>query len=258
LTGRHGSGVRQSGRQGRPCLKTKPGFDGSGGSARYFVYADRRRPSQEPGRVWGSKPIPDTYSSEQRIGRVVHGLLRGFRVQGLEGRGGEGSRELEEMSLCEKRAECRGEIARVAGRRACRSAARAGRGRVIDRRTRSVYRRARGQSSKRRASAILGHPRSRDELIRLPAAPGGPFGEQPGPWYARRREPGLPKAYAITLGLVSAPVSAWAASGLHGVDRIVVGFVVLVAPSWALESWWKERRRMRDDRLLPELEQGPT
>jgi len=99
---------------------------------------------------------------------------------------------------------------------------------------------------------------SRDELIQLRATLGGPFGEEPGPWYARRREPGLPKAYAIPLGLVSTPVSAWVASGFHGVDRIVIGFVVLVAPSWALESWWKERRRMRDDRLLPEFEQRPT
>jgi hypothetical protein len=99
---------------------------------------------------------------------------------------------------------------------------------------------------------------SRDELIQLPAAPGGPFGEERRPWCARRREPGLPKKYAIPLGLVSTPVSAWVASGFHGVDRIVVGFVILVAPSWALESWWKERRRMRDDWLLPELERSPT
>ena len=105
---------------------------------------------------------------------------------------------------------------------------------------------------------IWGITGTREDLIQLPSAPGGPFGEEPGPWYSRRRgEPGLPRMYAIPLGVVSTPVSAWAASGFHGVDRIVVGFLVLVAPSWALESWWKQRRRNRDDQVLPELERSP-
>lgn len=99
---------------------------------------------------------------------------------------------------------------------------------------------------------------SKDELIQLPAALGGPFGEEPGPWYSRRRgEPGLRKAHAFLLGVVSTSVSGWAASGFHGADRIVVGFLVLVVPSWVLESWGKQRRRNREDRVLPELERNP-
>jgi hypothetical protein len=105
---------------------------------------------------------------------------------------------------------------------------------------------------------IWGITGSRDELIQLPAAPGGPFGEEGRPWYARRRgEPGLPRAYAVPVAIVSAPLSAWAASGLHGVDSIIVVFLVFFVPSWALESWWKQRRRNRDDRVLTGLERSP-
>jgi hypothetical protein len=96
----------------------------------------------------------------------------------------------------------------------------------------------------------------REELIRLPPAARGPFGEDLAPWY-KRRSKGAPREYSIPVGFVSALLSTWAASGLHGLDRIVVGFLVLVAPSWALESWWKQRTRQREDRLLPELEQSP-
>lgn len=88
---------------------------------------------------------------------------------------------------------------------------------------------------------------SREELIQLPPAPNGPFGEDPDAWYKRRSaKPGVPRSYSIPVGLVSTPFSAWAASGLHGLDRIVVGFVVLVAPSWALESWRKKRTQQRE------------
>jgi hypothetical protein len=100
---------------------------------------------------------------------------------------------------------------------------------------------------------VWGIAGSQDELVQLPAAPGGPFGEERRRWHERRRGPGIPKAYAALLGLVSTPASAWAASGFHGLDRIVIVFLVLVAPSWILESWWKRRRRKRDDRVLPEL-----
>jgi hypothetical protein len=97
---------------------------------------------------------------------------------------------------------------------------------------------------------------SREELMRLPSAAGGPFGEDPGPWY-KRRSKGAPRGYSTLVGFVSVPLSGWAASGLHGLDRIVIGFLVLVAPSWALESWWKQRTRQREDRLLPELGRSP-
>jgi hypothetical protein len=97
----------------------------------------------------------------------------------------------------------------------------------------------------------------RDELIQLPDAPGGPFGEERGPWYKRRGAPGLPREYTLLLGLVITPVSAWAASGFHGLHRMVVASLVLVGPSWTLESYWKRRRRMRDDRVFPELGRSP-
>ncbi len=95
---------------------------------------------------------------------------------------------------------------------------------------------------------------SQEELIRLPAGPNGPFGEDPAPWYKRRRTPGAPKGQVLAAGAVGAPLSSWAASGLHGPGRIAVAFLVLVAPTWALETWHKQRRRQREDRLLPQLE----
>lgn len=93
-----------------------------------------------------------------------------------------------------------------------------------------------------------------DEALRLPAAaPDGPFGEKPKPWYKLRGSE-TPKKYSTPVGIASTLIAAWAASGLHGATRILVGIAVLGLPSLALEAWWRARKRRENERLLPELD----
>jgi hypothetical protein len=72
----------------------------------------------------------------------------------------------------------------------------------------------------------------------------------------RRREPGGSKGTLFVVGVASAPLSTWAASGLHGPGRIAVAFILLIAPTWTLETWHKQRKRQREEWLIPELEQA--
>lgn len=103
---------------------------------------------------------------------------------------------------------------------------------------------------------IWSRAKKRDELIQLPPAANGPFGEDPGPWYKRSRKPAAPRGYSFALGTASALLSGWAASGLHGLEKYFVAFLILVAPTWALETWCKQHRRRQEDTLFAPLDES--
>lgn len=91
------------------------------------------------------------------------------------------------------------------------------------------------------------------ELLNLPKLPAGPFGEEPEPWYKHRRE-GAPTPYAQPLGFVCGALGGVAtAANLHGTAKWLLVPLLLGLPSWALDSWWRARKRREGETLLADF-----
>lgn len=87
-----------------------------------------------------------------------------------------------------------------------------------------------------------------------------PFGEQPRPlwrrmWQQPDRSKRAPRRYAATAGGLGAVIGL-AVAGMHGMDHwtraLLVG-AVTVLPALLVETWWKQRSRRRDERLMISL-----
>jgi hypothetical protein len=86
------------------------------------------------------------------------------------------------------------------------------------------------------------------DLVVLPPAPRGPFGEEPVAWYRRRaaRTPFTKPASVLTATL------ALLVGGVHGTASFVAAALVIALPGFLLDRWWLARRRREGERLLPQ------
>jgi hypothetical protein len=94
------------------------------------------------------------------------------------------------------------------------------------------------------------------ELEPKPVSAADPFGVEPAPWYRGRVDaPSRQvRVVAVTTGLI-----VWAAQGqIHGFWAKMAFFALVVAvPGWALEAWWRARRRRRSEELLRRFPDRP-
>jgi hypothetical protein len=90
-----------------------------------------------------------------------------------------------------------------------------------------------------------------DEATSKPVVTSDPFGTPSPPWY-RRREDGAPYGYARALAFGTGLIGLLAQGHVHGlVDKTAFVLFVLGGPVWALDAWWRGRRRRRSEELLP-------
>ena len=93
-------------------------------------------------------------------------------------------------------------------------------------------------------------PRRDGELFQLPRIAGGPFGEEPEPWW-RSKPGGAPKQYTRPLAVVSGLI-ALANMGAHGTAKLLILPFAVGAPVALVDWWWRDRTRRDAEQVLPE------
>jgi hypothetical protein len=86
---------------------------------------------------------------------------------------------------------------------------------------------------------------------RQPSAPADPFGEEPPSWWGRLRgrDRATPKRVDRWVGGVVG-LLLWAAT-FHSPLAFVIVPVAALVPSWAVERWYRARRRREREQILP-------
>jgi hypothetical protein len=94
----------------------------------------------------------------------------------------------------------------------------------------------------------------RPELLSLPSAPRGPFGEEPPPWYRRQRE-AAPSKYSRPVKIACGAV-LFTATGthVHGLAHWLLLAIAAGLPVSALDIWWRARRRRSQEAILSDPE----
>jgi hypothetical protein len=91
-------------------------------------------------------------------------------------------------------------------------------------------------------------PRREGELFELPKRAGGPFGEEPEPWW-RSKPGGAPTRYTAPLGLLSGLLAT--GSEAQGAEKMLILPFAVGAPVLLLDWWWRARSRREKERVLP-------